>query len=863
MPGEGQFFKRLDAIDRDISALSSALGGVGFGPNGNLATGEGGSPAGASLLMVLGNGADELMRQSQALSDQFAQAVASMASARASEASRARIERRKTPHPTKSLKIDNDIEDANDGETGTPGSGVTFAVMDDDDVRDSQRVRIERRKTPHPTKSLKIDNDTEDANDGETGTPGSGVTFAVMDDDDERDSQRARIERRKTPHPTKSLKIDNDTEDANDGETGTPGSGVTFAVMDDDDERDSQRVRIERRKTPHPTKSLKIDNDPEDVNDGETGTPGSGVTFAVMDDDDERDSQRARIERRKTPHPTKSLKFDDSVEDANDVEEGAPGSGVTFAVMDDDDVRDSQRARIERRKTPHPTKSLKIDNDTEDANDGETGTPGSGVTFAVMDDDDERDSQRVRIERRKTPHPTKSLKIDNDTEDVNDGETGTPGSGVTFAVMDDDDERDSQRVRIERRKTPHPTKSLKFDDSVEDANDGEEGAPGSGVTFAVMDDDDERDSQRARIERRKTPHPTKSLKFDDSVEDAKGGEAEMLASDSADANGKDGACSDEESSDRGVRFAVMDDEAAAAAGRRRPSLERRNTPHPKKLDNLLFDSADTAVAGVGGAGIAEGGQLTSRTQPLGAGVYYTLRVPPARLVEPAFLRSHVLNGDFCLLARDAPLDRGGGFAILPGGLLRLELRAPRPPSASQIMSTLEWLGAVSVSCGVGGGDRDVATAAETAAQGGSTESGEAVGAGCGGGEGDGDGDGDGDGHVLPPELVLRGPVTVTRWQGFVPSSVPAACIARARALVGSGSGGDSSDAGDMARVPWAAVLVWGVPDAPVSWYARAERACHEHGLDALDDGANHYVILVMPGERYCLLSLLGEKDTRV
>ena len=129
-----------------------------------------------------------------------------------------------------------------------------------------------------------------------------------------------------------------------------------------------------------------------------------------------------------------------------------------------------------------------------------------------------------------------------------------------------------------------------------------------------------------------------------------------------------------------------------------------------------------------------------------------------------------------------------------------------------------------------------------------------------------------------------------RWRGLLPPALPRACLARARAAVASGG------------APWAALMVWGVPDAPVSWRRppqrwqrrrRAERTgqkapampaaapaapapaeaaaaaaaaaapaveeWEEHGFEA--GGEHHFVLVVLPGDRYWAFVALGAHDT--
>jgi ribonuclease P/MRP protein subunit RPP40 len=139
---------------------------------------------------------------------------------------------------------------------------------------------------------------------------------------------------------------------------------------------------------------------------------------------------------------------------------------------------------------------------------------------------------------------------------------------------------------------------------------------------------------------------------------------------------------------------------------------------------------------------------------------------------------------------------------------------------------------------------------------------------------------------LPDEYVSRfsgvsdafeyeesGRVTSVRWRGLIATEFCEALLERARQQV-------------KAKVlPWAAIMVWGFPDALVSWKqqtraarknagknkykkavsaAAAEAAAwvsREHGF--LENGSNNYTILLLPNDEYYLLQTLGPHDATV
>lgn len=134
---------------------------------------------------------------------------------------------------------------------------------------------------------------------------------------------------------------------------------------------------------------------------------------------------------------------------------------------------------------------------------------------------------------------------------------------------------------------------------------------------------------------------------------------------------------------------------------------------------------------------------------------------------------------------------------------------------------------------------------------------------------------------LPDEYVSRfsgesdafeyeesGRVTSVRWRGLIATEFCEALLERARQQV------------KAKAVPWAAVMVWGFPDALVSWKQQTRAArksvgkskhkkaataaeaaawvSREHGF--LENGSNNYTILLLPNDEYYLLQTLGPHD---
>lgn len=112
-----------------------------------------------------------------------------------------------------------------------------------------------------------------------------------------------------------------------------------------------------------------------------------------------------------------------------------------------------------------------------------------------------------------------------------------------------------------------------------------------------------------------------------------------------------------------------------------------------------------------------------------------------------------------------------------------------------------------------------------------------------------------------PETVecdAEGSVATVRWRGLVAAEFCSTIIDKVRLEV------------KTKRLPWAAVMVWGFPDALVSWrheergkndkqqQAKAKVANCEHGY--VENGSNNYTLLVLPDDEYCLLQTLGPHD---
>ncbi|KAF1315679.1 Ribonuclease p protein subunit p40, partial [Globisporangium splendens] len=97
------------------------------------------------------------------------------------------------------------------------------------------------------------------------------------------------------------------------------------------------------------------------------------------------------------------------------------------------------------------------------------------------------------------------------------------------------------------------------------------------------------------------------------------------------------------------------------------------------------------------------------------------------------------------------------------------------------------------------------------------------------------------------EFQASGEIASVRWRGLIASEF---CrknvVEKAAHAVKSG------------KVAWAAVMVWGFPDALVSWKQKEGRQTREHGY--LVNGTNHYTILLLPNEEYFLLQSLGAHD---
>lgn len=135
---------------------------------------------------------------------------------------------------------------------------------------------------------------------------------------------------------------------------------------------------------------------------------------------------------------------------------------------------------------------------------------------------------------------------------------------------------------------------------------------------------------------------------------------------------------------------------------------------------------------------------------------------------------------------------------------------------------------------------------------------------------------------LPDEYVSRftgesdafeyeesGRVASVRWRGLIAAEFCESLLDRVRQQVKAKS------------LPWAAVMVWGFPDALVSWKQQTRAArknagktkhknadaeaspwvSREHGF--LENGSNNYTILLLPNDEYFLLQTLGPHDATV
>lgn len=105
------------------------------------------------------------------------------------------------------------------------------------------------------------------------------------------------------------------------------------------------------------------------------------------------------------------------------------------------------------------------------------------------------------------------------------------------------------------------------------------------------------------------------------------------------------------------------------------------------------------------------------------------------------------------------------------------------------------------------------------------------------------------------ELEPNSEISSVRWRGLIAPQFCKSVFEKAASAVKSG------------QVPWAAVMVWGFPDALVSWtqqvgkQGKQKQVSREHGY--LMNGSNHYTLLLLPNDEYVLLQALGPHDATV
>ncbi|TMW60880.1 hypothetical protein Poli38472_000922 [Pythium oligandrum] len=112
-----------------------------------------------------------------------------------------------------------------------------------------------------------------------------------------------------------------------------------------------------------------------------------------------------------------------------------------------------------------------------------------------------------------------------------------------------------------------------------------------------------------------------------------------------------------------------------------------------------------------------------------------------------------------------------------------------------------------------------------------------------------------------PDAIPTAPepqeLSTVRWRGLIANEFVERAMDKARESVQNGT------------VPWAAVTVWGFPDAIVSWEQEYESASNkknparevksrEHGY--LLNGSNNYTFLLLPKDEYFVLQEVGPHD---
>ncbi len=93
----------------------------------------------------------------------------------------------------------------------------------------------------------------------------------------------------------------------------------------------------------------------------------------------------------------------------------------------------------------------------------------------------------------------------------------------------------------------------------------------------------------------------------------------------------------------------------------------------------------------------------------------------------------------------------------------------------------------------------------------------------------------------------EGPAVSIRWRGLITNHFCKKAVMHAKEQVA------------QKRVPWAAVMVWGFPDTPASWWQKGIR--REHGF--ILEGCNGYTLVCLPNDAYWLIQSIGANDRTV